>query len=63
MKFYTATFLKRLWAAKAIVALKTDFSSINFSDRTSVLAAAKLLEDTGVRAYDGAGYLIKDPVT
>jgi hypothetical protein len=25
-----------------------------------VLNAAKLLEDTGVQAYDGAGYLIKD---
>lgn len=54
-------FFKAALGAKAIVALKTDFSSINFSDRTSVLAAAKLLEDTGVRAYDGAGYLIKDP--
>jgi hypothetical protein len=53
-------FFKAALGAKAIGALTTDFSTINFSDRTSVLNAAKLLEDTGVRAYDGAGYLIKD---
>jgi hypothetical protein len=54
-------FFKAALGTKAIGSLKTDFSTINFSDRTSVLKAAKLLEDTGVRAYDGAGYLIKDP--
>jgi hypothetical protein len=54
-------FFKAAIGAKAIGSLTTDFSSINFSSRASVLAAAKLLEDTGVRAYDGAGYLIKDP--
>jgi hypothetical protein len=53
-------FFKAALGAKAIGTLTTDFSSINFSDRTSVLNAAKLLEDTGVQAYDGAGYLIKD---
>jgi hypothetical protein len=53
-------FFKAALGAKAIGTLTTDFSTINFSDRTSVLNAAKLLEDTGVRAYDGAGYLIKD---
>ncbi|AMR30542.1 Tat (twin-arginine translocation) pathway signal sequence containing protein [Mucilaginibacter sp. PAMC 26640] len=52
-------FFKAAIGSAAIGTLTTDFSSINFSDRTSVLGAAKLLEDTGVRAYDGAGYLIK----
>jgi hypothetical protein len=54
-------FFKAAIGSKAIMALTPDFSKINFSDRTSVLAAAKLFEDTGVQAYDGAGYLIKDP--
>ncbi|GGH16905.1 ferritin-like domain-containing protein [Mucilaginibacter phyllosphaerae] len=53
-------FFKAALGSKAIMALTTDFSSINFSSRASVLGAAKLLEDTGVQAYDGAGYLIKD---
>lgn len=53
-------FFKAALGTNAIIGLTTDFSSINFSDRTSVLTAAKLLEDTGVTAYDGAGYLIKD---
>ncbi|WP_121248398.1 ferritin-like domain-containing protein [Mucilaginibacter phyllosphaerae] len=53
-------FFKTALGSKAIMALTPDFSSINFSSRASVLAAAKLFEDTGVQAYDGAGYLIKD---
>ena len=36
-----------------------DFSKIDFSSRASVLGAAKAFEDTGVQAYDGAGYLIQ----
>ena len=38
--------------------LDPNFSAINFGDRTSVLAAAKLFEDTGVAAYNGAGRFI-----
>lgn len=53
-------FFKAALGAKAIPALTPDFSSINFSSRSSVLAAAKAFEDTGVTAYDGAGYLIAD---
>lgn len=52
-------FFKTALGGAAIKGLTTDFSSINFSDRASVLGAAKLLEDTGVQAYDGAGYLIQ----
>ena len=40
--------------------LSVDFSSINFSDRASVLGAAKAFEDLGVTAYNGAGYGIKN---
>lgn len=38
-----------------------DFSSINFSDRGSVLGTAKAFEDLGVSAYNGAGELLVDP--
>jgi hypothetical protein len=53
-------FFKTAIGGSAIMGLTPDFSSINFGDRKSVLSAAKLFEDTGVRAYDGAGYLIQD---
>jgi rubrerythrin len=36
-----------------------DFSSVNFSNRNSVLKTAKTMEDTGVSAYNGAGPLLK----
>ncbi|WCT10833.1 ferritin-like domain-containing protein [Mucilaginibacter jinjuensis] len=53
-------FFKTALAGIAIPKLTIDFSSINFADRTSVLAAAKSFEDLGVSAYNGAGYMIKD---
>lgn len=52
-------FFKAALGAKAIPDLTPDFSSIDFSNRAKVLAAAKAFEDTGVTAYDGAGYLIE----
>ena len=42
----------------AIPALEVDFSSIDFSSRTSVLSAAQTFEDLGVSAYNGAGRLL-----
>ncbi|QEC76749.1 ferritin-like domain-containing protein [Mucilaginibacter ginsenosidivorax] len=51
-------FFKAALGANAIPALTVDFSSINFKDRAATLGAAKAFEDTGVTAYDGAGYLI-----
>ncbi|MBC7934405.1 MAG: ferritin-like domain-containing protein [Rhizobacter sp.] len=42
--------------------LEVDFSTINFADRTSVLGTAKVFEDLGVMAYNGAGKLITNPV-
>jgi rubrerythrin len=48
-------------AGNAIPDLEFDFGSINFNDRTSVLSAAKEMEDTGVAAYNGAGKLMATP--
>lgn len=53
-------FFKNALGTAAIGSLEVDFSSINFNDRTSVLAAAKSFEDLGVAAYNGAGIRIKD---
>ncbi|WP_223648301.1 ferritin-like domain-containing protein [Hymenobacter psoromatis] len=36
------------------------FTSIDFTKRATVLAAAQAFEDTGVQAYNGAGALIKN---
>jgi len=52
-------FLKAALGSSAIPALGVNFSSIDFTNRTKVLAAAQAFEDTGVSAYNGAGYLIK----
>lgn len=41
-----------------IMDLTPDFSSIDFTKRSSVLGAAKAFEDLGVAAYNGAGKLI-----
>ncbi|SEI49797.1 Ferritin-like domain-containing protein [Dyadobacter koreensis] len=43
-----------------IPSLEVDFSSIDFTNRAKVLGAAKLFEDTGVAAYNGAGKFIKN---
>jgi Ferritin-like domain len=53
-------FFKTALAGNAIGALEPDFSKIDFTSRDKVLGAAKLFEDTGVAAYNGAGKLIKD---
>jgi len=52
-------FLKKALGTAAIGGLEVNFSSINFTDRTSVLNAAKAFEDLGVAAYNGAGVRIK----
>jgi hypothetical protein len=54
-------FFKTALAGGAISALEVDFSSIDFSSRTSVLSTAKAFEDLGVSAYNGAGRLISNP--
>jgi hypothetical protein len=54
-------FFKAALGTNAIPALTVNFSSINFSDRASVLGTAKAFEDLGVSAYNGAGKLIVSP--
>lgn len=41
--------------------LEFDYGNLNFNDRMSVLGTAKVLEDTGVAAYNGAGRLLTNP--
>ena len=53
-------FFKAALGTNAIIGLTVDFSSIDFTSRTAVLAAAKTFEDLGVTAYDGIGYKIAD---
>lgn len=45
-------------SSQLLPALEFDYSTVNFNDRLSVLNTAKVLEDTGVAAYNGAGRLI-----
>lgn len=53
-------FFKAALGSAAIPGLEVNFSSINFKDRASVLGTARVLEDTGVAAYNGAGKYIQD---
>lgn len=54
-------FFKNALGSNKIQDLTPDFSSINFTDRNNVLAAAKAFEDLGVSAYNGAGKLLTTP--
>jgi Ferritin-like domain len=51
-------FLKAALGSAAIADPAVDFTSVNFTDRSSVLGAAKTFEDLGVAAYNGAGKLL-----
>lgn len=53
-------FLKAALGMGAIGTLEFDFSSVTFSSRASVLGTAKVFEDLGVGAYNGAGKLLTD---
>jgi len=52
---------KTALASAAIPGLTPDFSSINFSSRASVLGTARVFENIGVSAYNGAGQYIRTP--
>ena len=54
-------FLKKALGEKAIGDLEVDFSAVDFTKRDSVLGTAKVFEDLGVSAYNGAGKLIENP--
>lgn len=53
-------YLKTALGENAIPTLTPDFSAVDFSSKESVLATAKVFEDLGVAAYNGAGKLIND---
>ena len=46
-------------AGEVLPTLQFAYNSVNFNNRDSVLGTAKALEDTGVRAYNGAGRYIQ----
>ncbi len=50
---------KNVLGNRRIGGLIVDFSTIDFSSRASVLGTAKVFEDTGVSAYNGAGELLE----
>ena len=52
-------FYKAALGKDAIGELEFDFTSIDFTSRSSVLKAAKTFEDLGVAAYNGAGKLLE----
>ncbi len=54
-------FLRALLGSAAIPMIKTDFSTVVFSSRASVLGTAQVFEDLGVAAYNGAGQLLESP--
>ncbi len=56
-----ADFFAAALGSSAIPALEVDFSSIDFSSRSSVLSTAQAFEDLGVSAYNGAGRLLVNP--
>ncbi len=51
-------FLKNALGPAAIPQIEFDFSSVDFQKRTSVLSTARIFEDLGVSAYNGAGQLL-----
>ena len=54
-------FFKTALGGAAIPDMEFNFSSIDFSNRMSVLGASKAFEDTGVSAYNGIAYAINSP--
>jgi rubrerythrin len=54
-------FLKAVLGSKAVGMLKFDFSSVNFNDKMSILTTARIFEDLGVAAYNGAGKMLENP--
>ncbi|TDN82787.1 ferritin-like protein [Salegentibacter sp. 24] len=60
-EFFKAAISANAEASQVLPELEFDFSSVNFADRDSVLATARVLEDTGVAAYNGAGSLLQTP--
>lgn len=60
-EFFKAVLTSLRPSTEVLPDLEFDFSSIDFDSRDSVLSTARLLEDTGVAAYNGAGALLQNP--
>lgn len=60
-EFFKAAIGAAASSNQVLPSLEFDFSSVNFGNRTSVLETARVLEDTGVAAYNGAGSLLENP--
>ena len=56
-------FLEATLGANSAVPITATFRGINFSDRTTVLAAALTLEDLGVATYNGAAQYLANGTT
>ena len=54
-------FLRGVLGNGRIADLTPDFSAIDFSSRASVLGTARVFEDLGVAAYNGAGDMLTNP--
>ena len=54
-------FLKAALGSNAIPTLQVNFSSLDLTKRDVVFQTAKVFEDTGVAAYNGAGRLLHTP--
>ncbi len=53
-------FFRAALGSAAIPNLAVDFSAVDFGSRDSVLVAAKVFEDTGVGAYNGAAQFLSN---
>lgn len=60
-EFFKAAISAAVSADKVLPELEFDFSGVDFGDRDSVLSTARVLEDTGIAAYNGAGQYIENP--
>lgn len=60
-EFFKAALGAAASSNQVLPTLEFDFSSVNFGNRASVLGTARVLEDTGVAAYNGAGSLLQNP--
>lgn len=60
-EFFKATLNSLLSSANVLPTLEFTYAGVNFGNLDSVLATAKILEGTGVSAYNGAGKVITTP--
>lgn len=54
-------FLQTVLGAGAVSRLEFNFTNLDFASRGDVLTTARIFEDLGVAAYNGAGALLTDP--